>query len=140
MLALLPTINWSVVFSPYPDAAFPWRWWAFGAFIALLLIASGCRFVARRQKEDRALKLQLRLMSVGLTWWSLGGLVLAWLRNEAVPWLGMSILLPVYGLLIVLWAAWCWWSFHHYHQEFLAKIAAREARLRYMPGQKKHKK
>lgn len=140
MFSALLLINWSVVFDPYPEQAFPWRWWVVGAFFLLILVATGCRFLARKQREDRALKLQLRLMSAGLTWWSLGGLILTWLRSEATPWLGMWILLPFYGLLIVLWVAYSWWRFRQQHQAFLAKINAREERWRYLPGQKKRKR
>src|SRR3989344_4910329 len=133
-------IDWQKLLSPYPQTIFSMLWWSVGIFVALMIVAFVLRLLAKKQKEDRALKLQLRGTGNGLIWWGLGGFILTWLRWEAIPWLGTPIILPIYVLLILIWLLYSWSQFRAHHQQFLQKIKEREDRLRYLPKGGKHKK
>jgi len=90
------------LFDPTPGAQFSLVWWVIGFWVLVFILGLSLYAISYNKKGDRVYRKLYKNWSSYLIYWSLIGIVITWLRDQNIPYIGMRAVLVLYILFFLL--------------------------------------
>jgi phosphatidylglycerophosphate synthase len=130
----------SYLFDATPGETFMYFWPLLILFIAIIIASFQVRKAISRHRNPKVAYKLLGSIPTIMREFAVIGLLLTFLRNEDIPWLGMRAWLIVLFLLMAVYGIWKYKSYHKNYLKLLRKEKVQIVEDQYMPTCKKKRK